>query len=422
MSIRSDFQELLDSQLIPMFPGSTLTSGTDLTSRRGQLVSIKQGGLSLLIRDREEKGGELVSLNRVQKFSEEERNVAQSFMEVYPRLKESKAEPYFDDIAESAMGQVVAKVLGSDDLTTRLIWMLSSWSRQTYEGGRISFSLGINPSKSGDADSLLEMRDEDFIKVLSNGYDSMIEVGREGKVVGHRKLPIKSSSRSGFCPLRLEPLCDWTAKSSDRIALSLNRQGEVVAAKNGSLIFANRRGSWKYFSHESAIAQFTSGGLARRTSTELKEAVYETALDVGFSRTGGCIGVVSKANRKELGKDKIIRDRDLISSTSTVQSTKAKTLGAIIESGGEIKFQDLDRNLRQELVSIDGATVLGHDGEIISVGAILGVKGGAKTGGGRQAAAETLAKYGLGIKVSNDGYIRVLVVKDSKVTNAAEVG
>ena len=60
MTSKSDFQKLLNSQLIPMFPGSTLTLETNSTSRKGQLVSIKKGALSLLIRDREEKGGELV--------------------------------------------------------------------------------------------------------------------------------------------------------------------------------------------------------------------------------------------------------------------------------------------------------------------------------------------------------------------------
>lgn len=64
----------------------------------------------------------------------------------------------------------------------------------------------------------------------------------------------------------------------------------------------------------------------------------------------------------------------------------------------------MDRRLRQELMAIDGATVLSHDGELLAVGAILKIPGGS-TGGGRLAAAKALGKLGLGIKVSQDGGI-----------------
>jgi hypothetical protein len=69
------------------------------------------------------------------------------------------------------------------------------------------------------------------------------------------------------------------------------------------------------------------------------------------------------------------------------------------------KFQELDRRFRQELLAIDGATLIGHDGTVLAVGAILKIEGGS-TGGGRLAAAQTLSQYGLGIKVSQDGPIQ----------------
>jgi DNA integrity scanning protein DisA with diadenylate cyclase activity len=69
------------------------------------------------------------------------------------------------------------------------------------------------------------------------------------------------------------------------------------------------------------------------------------------------------------------------------------------------RFYALDRRLRQELVAIDGATVLDSEGRILAVGAILKIDGGS-SGGGRLAAAKELSKLGLGIKVSQDGGIR----------------
>ena len=65
-------------------------------------------------------------------------------------------------------------------------------------------------------------------------------------------------------------------------------------------------------------------------------------------------------------------------------------------------FHELSRKLRQELVSMDGATIIDNDGNIIAIGAIIKIEAGSE-GGGRLAAASTLAKYGISIKISQDG-------------------
>jgi hypothetical protein len=69
------------------------------------------------------------------------------------------------------------------------------------------------------------------------------------------------------------------------------------------------------------------------------------------------------------------------------------------------RFQDLDRRLRQELLAIDGATIIDYMGNVLAVGAILQIEGGS-SGGGRLAAAIELSKCGVGIKVSQDGGIK----------------
>jgi DNA integrity scanning protein DisA with diadenylate cyclase activity len=60
--------------------------------------------------------------------------------------------------------------------------------------------------------------------------------------------------------------------------------------------------------------------------------------------------------------------------------------------------------MRQELLSMDGATILRHTGEVVTAGAIVRVPGGS-SGGGRRAAAMQLSKLGLAIKISEDGPI-----------------
>jgi hypothetical protein len=68
------------------------------------------------------------------------------------------------------------------------------------------------------------------------------------------------------------------------------------------------------------------------------------------------------------------------------------------------KFHRLDRRLRQEIVAIDGATILSNEGDVVATGAILRI-GAGSVGGGRLAAAQALGALGLGIKVSQDGGI-----------------
>ena len=85
---------------------------------------------------------------------------------------------------------------------------------------------------------------------------------------------------------------------------------------------------------------------------------------------------------------------------------KTKCLSSIVKNK---TFQELPRLLRMELVAIDGATLICASGKILSIGAILRLNNSSTTttSGGRTLAAMSLATYGLGIKISNDGYIKV---------------
>ena len=72
---------------------------------------------------------------------------------------------------------------------------------------------------------------------------------------------------------------------------------------------------------------------------------------------------------------------------------------------GNRKFFQLYRKLRQEIVAIDGATVVDYNGDLVAVGAIIKIDAGSK-GGGRIAAARTLSNYGIAIEISSDSSIK----------------
>jgi len=178
-----------------------------------------------------------------------------------------------------------------------------------------------------------------------------------------------------------------------RVALSLNRGGEILLFRDGRLHFALRSGRWSFLPHEPILAQMRTPH-----DNDVRRAVYETCLDASFARTGACIGIVSSSRAAQLSKV-VVKKGDYVKKEKSI---KSRTIARIIE---DKKFHELDRRIRQELVSIDGATVLSHKAEVLAVGAILRITKGSE-GGGRLAAAQALGELGLGIKISQDGGIK----------------
>jgi hypothetical protein len=106
------------------------------------------------------------------------------------------------------------------------------------------------------------------------------------------------------------------------------------------LQFAKRRGAWRYYAHDSVVQRLGVGNAA------IRRAVYESCLDVSFARTGGCVAVLTAGGVKQL--DKVLATRDLVSARA---QTRTKLLPYTVKK----RFHELDRRLRQELLSMDGA-------------------------------------------------------------------
>jgi DNA integrity scanning protein DisA with diadenylate cyclase activity len=73
-------------------------------------------------------------------------------------------------------------------------------------------------------------------------------------------------------------------------------------------------------------------------------------------------------------------------------------------------MHSLSRSVAVELASLDGAVVLANSGEILAYGAILQPKKIGRTRGtegSRTKAAIGASKYGIAVKVSSDGDIKV---------------
>jgi hypothetical protein len=100
------------------------------------------------------------------------------------------------------------------------------------------------------------------------------------------------------------------------------------------------------------------------------------------------------------------RSDEIVPESSRIDATdNAKAQAAAILVAGR-RFDLIPRNVRKELLGLDGALVLYPNGAVYAAGAILNL-GDVHLGteGGRSAAAKTLSNYGLGIKISEDGMI-----------------
>jgi hypothetical protein len=411
---KSIFRDIIQDLLFPLFPGARFSDpvwARPNKRKTTKLVVIRAGSSSKLKLTHHENNKLICNIERVQPFSEQEIRIIVNFLTCMPRLEHEYNQPYQKDISASFMSELVSKSISAfdSDLILKILSTLSEWSQQTYEGQRIAFSIGIVNNEKGDASiAFSDIEKEDFTKVLSNGQDTLLVVDKNGSLIRHRRLFYDNAADNLYAPLRFSSLAQWTEDNS-RLAIALTRNGEIVIFSNGEICFAKRRGLWRYFSHNSVIKLFTSTALGKKSSDLLRKEIYLTAIDISFARTGGCIGVVTKSNIKKIIESNIINDSDLLSSKDA--TIKARTIRKTIKNK---KFQELDRLHRMELVSIDGATVLDHSGQILTCGAILSVKGGSSSGG-RQAATEAIAQYGLGIKISNDGYIKVINRKGDEI-------
>lgn len=380
------FRSLLTDHMLPMLAGTKLGK-TTTSSLRHELVAYENPCVLLMkpLTDSNYR----VRLLRSQAFTGEEKRLVGLFVKELSEIADQTNEPHFPDLMNAIPRRVISTLLPLENGRATLdqaIREFEALASQTYEGHPVVMALGMTASVGHGPIKLEELLREDFSRVISNGFDSMYKCGSDGRVFNVTYLPHPTSIE--FAPYRLGSIASWCRKN--RVAIVLNRSGEVLLFKDEKLQFAKRRGAWRYYPHDSVVKRLGVG------NSSLRRAVYESCLDVSFARTGGCISVLSTTSRSELTK--VFADQDILKDAAL---TRTRLLSRTVNGK---PFQHLDRRFRQELISMDGATALTRTGEVVTSGAIVKVPSGS-TGGGRRAAALQLSRLGLAIKISADGPI-----------------
>ena len=439
--VKTEFYNILQKLVLPLFTGSYI-DGEEESSPRDSEVAIGKKN-SLLIKPSKQDEYRLV-LKRGQAFQNFEIALLKSIISEINTISGLNLQDanYVSNLQSHAIEKSICRSLCDQEETVSvmlgILSELEMWASRTYEGKKISIctvlNLSLDLSKEEGCVFYTDVMNKDFYALLTDGEYSAIEFDKNGILSGY----VQMLSRKGLpavSPYKYEAIAKYC--NDKRIGLVLTNNGDFLIFKNRTLLFAKRNGRWNVFSHEEVIQLLLSRGTY--SLKDIRRSIYFTALDTSFAYSGGCLVYLNKDSVEQalthidahdiimekyfdIKKEQELEEASKLYNYQRLASTektfkvpysvflqqercyKAQALRKII---ADKPFQDLSRKLRQELVSMDGATVIDNDGNIIAIGAIIKIEAGSE-GGGRLAAAQTLSKYGIAIKISQDGNLTAL--------------
>ena len=278
---------------------------------------------------------------------------------------------------------------------------MEEWAAQTYENQKICFAIGIIGNICvKNCVNIFNIYDDDLIKVITSAIDTVIVCDINGNIINYEVISGYKGNEY-IVPYAFRKIAAWTY--GNKSAIVLTSRGEILIFYNMEMMYAKRNGTW-YSVNIRSLEHLMDGVLKKRdfaikdNKRKFKDSIIATCIDVSFRHTGARIGIVD-CEGEDL-KD-IIHEDDMLDKSN---KERVKFFNMVIR---DKKFYEIKRAIRQELAAIDGAIILYKDGTVISIGAILNItdKIERRTTGGRSVAAQHLAKYGVGIKVSADGGI-----------------
>lgn len=322
----------------------------------------------------------------------------------------------FDAASTDAAFHAVAVLLGDSNAKTveECLRSLLESAASTYEGQARNLNLLLDlTDKNEDLSKpkLSDIRSQKWYPVLGSGINTGMRVDQHGRAYGLEELkPPKpdGTKLNAPRPYAFGAIGDWTADGPNRLAFSLTRSSELLVHHDGELRAIYRTRRWHGLPFEAISVQAWSTG--SYIASKAKKGVLASITDACLGHHGAAIGIISRGRLVDFNKGEMIDGVkiDMVDDADRWPKNVRSTLFP------QLKFQDLPRRLRLEMLSMDGATILDHQGNILAAGAIVKV-GSGSSGGGRTAAAMALAKYGTGIKVSQDGPVEIFRVTNSGV-------
>jgi len=426
---RERFIQFLQDNILSMFTGSDIV-GEEESGPRDACVAQGSGGTLLVKFNRSDESRFIIK--RVQPFKSFEVSLVKSIIEEMRSIFKAKVADEFIKGLESQVTQkAICRALTKNASSTlnNLLNYVSSWGLRTYEGRKPQFGFIITSKKSAKGTNrnlhMSHILKYNYSALLADGINTALILSSDGFLLSYESLS-KNAKETLLAPyehLDLANLCVGA-----KIGVCLIAEGDILIFKDKQLLFAKRNGAWVCFTHEEII-----GKLAEHSGEveDVRKAIYLSALDTSFARNGGCIVHVNKNDKFNILKhidlaDLLYKDcydhkqqesinqsffidvdsqqREIPEFEDFLKEEKCNKSANLMRIINGRKFHELNRKLRQELIAIDGATIIDYEGNILAVGAIIKIEAGSD-GGGRLAAAKTLSNYGISMKVSADGSI-----------------
>jgi len=433
---KEKFVEVVNRLILPLFVGSFITGEEESTTRESEVAFGKQNTLWIKPNKNEEYR---LCMKRGRAFQSYEvlllKNIFKEIDDIDGLIIENPN--YEATLQERAIEKAMCEVISESAGETMLgiITELEKWSYRTYEGKKINFGVVIDTSADEERSEFLhysKIFDKDFFVLLSDGKKSYAEFNRDGYFKGCTTLQ-RLRNYATITPNEFDSIAKYCGDK--RIGIVLTENGDILIFKNRNLMFAKRKNRWNIYSHEEVIQL-----LSYRSSSnkDVRRSVYLTALDCSYNYSGGILvylkrdmtndALVHIGSRDilteehfEMKKQRVIEEagqKQDLKKIMQVTNYYAGTFQDFLERNNCYKtlalqkliagkkFYELTRKMREDLVALDGALIVDYDGTIIAAGAILKIEAGSSGGGGRLAATRTLAKYGVTIKISQDGIMQ----------------
>lgn len=357
------------------------------------------------------------------------------------KSKTSKNNEYSSKVQQEAVYKMAVQkgicnwVIGErNEAVEELFQIMERWSVQTYEGRQVCFAFVINPDIVVQTDNKygtwFDFLEDDFSAVFTDCVNSIIELDRNCNFSRYRS--ITEDNKVDAYPLTHETSYRFSSVmqqfvTKNRVGVFLLNNGDIIISKEGAIKFVRRNLKWLNFSYEAFKNSFGDFIERQQIEDSILREIFASMLDVSFSHTGGIISVVSDIekfaadtsilsvsdNLLNNKKNEEVEDELIIQGIKVTAEIHKRILkrNVIMKLIDQKDFVHLDRKLRCELISLDGACILDKEGRICSCGAIIKNDSGS-SGGGRGAASKKLSSYGFAIKISTDGYIELYINRD----------
>ena len=284
-------------------------------------------------------------------------------------------------------------------------------SSLTYEGDKMIKIVAFKNCNEGgkcDVETFLQNK---YATPLANSNQTALLVNFSNmKIVEYVNYTHKTNLDILNLPIEYVDICEALIQKEAKIIFILTKEGEILIINDKLLVLKYNNNEWKYVRYNNFNSLLYNLGIEKQ---EHAQKIFNTIIDTSFLRTGGCFCIINNSETDVQQIKEIIKETDLHygevdCDVNSKEGAKHLSILSILTKKGnnKINFYKLNRKLRQELLGLDGATIIKKDGTLIATGAILKLNCQGD-GGGRTAASNELSKIGLSVKISEDGEISV---------------